>query len=112
MPPIPPDAMAIRLADLCVTYLRPHSGYATDSVTGDPIITFDPPLTSAEQTTFDRLANVAKSRVLGITPAEWQALEPDIAGLKTYLGLASPTAAQTASATKAIIRVLAAMLRD
>jgi hypothetical protein len=44
--------------------------------------------------------------------AEWQALEPDIAGLKSYLGVATPTAAQTASATKAIIRVLAALLRD
>jgi hypothetical protein len=50
--------------------------------------------------------------VPGISLAEWQALEPDIAGLKSYLGTASPTAAQTASATKAIIRVLAALLRD
>jgi hypothetical protein len=75
-------------------------------------LVYTPDLTAAEQATFDRLLAVARSHVAGISPAEWQALEPDIAGLRTYLGTATPTAAQTTSATKAIIRVLRALLRD
>jgi hypothetical protein len=41
-----------------------------------------------------------------------QTIKADIAGLKTYLGVASPTAAQTAAATKAIIRVLGTIVRE
>jgi hypothetical protein len=50
--------------------------------------------------------------VTGIDPDEWEAIESDIAGLKTYQGIASPTAAQTAQAVKAQSRILRAILRD
>jgi hypothetical protein len=92
--------------------IRPPATFADDPTTGAPVLTFEPPLTAAEQAILDRLIRVRLSHVPGISTAEWQALEPDIAGLKTYLGLPTPTAGQTASATKAIIRVLAALLRD
>ena len=99
--------IAFTLADLCGKFLRPAT-----SVDAAGAATFDPPLSPAEQTTFNRLVNMAKSAVAGITPEEWQAIEPDIAGLVTYQGLASPTLAQTVQAVKAISRVLRAMLRN
>jgi len=112
MAPANPDAICTRLVQLCATNLRRPLSFYTDDVTGDPIITFVPPLTGAEQTTFDRLARLAKSLVEGITPAEWQAIEPDIAGLVTYQGLASPTLAQTVLAVKAQSRILRALIRN
>ena len=106
------DAYAMRVVALCRIYLRDPNGFATDDITNDPIITFVPPLTSVEQTTYNRLLNLAKSLVDGITFAEWQAIEPDIAGLVTYQGLASPTLAQTVLAVKAQSRILRALLRN
>jgi hypothetical protein len=70
---------------------------------------FYPDLSPAEQDTYTALLRLQRSR-LGLTPAEFGALAPDISGLRTYHGLASPTAAQTAAATKALIRVLRAIL--
>lgn len=83
-----------------------------EDANGRPLIVFDPALTTAEQATFDLIVRRHLSRIPGITPAEWEQLAPQIDGLRTYLGLANPTAAQTASATKAIIRVLRAIFRD
>ena len=112
MTTVRPDDIAQRARDLCVLYLRAPDGYATDDATGNPILTFTPVLTPGEQTTYNRLLNLAKSLVDGITPAEWQAIEPDIAGLVTYQGLASPTLAQTVLAVKAQSRILRALLRN
>lgn len=88
-----PDEAARRLHDLCVLYLRAPSGSATEN--GVPVLDFTPALTAQEQAIYDRLLRIARSTIPAITPAEWQALEPDIAGLATYQGLASPTLAQT-----------------
>jgi hypothetical protein len=85
---------------------------ASDDLTGDPIITFDPILSPAEQTTFGHLVRLARSRVTGITPAEFQALEADIDGLVTFQGLATPTLAQTVAAVRAQSRILRAILRS
>lgn len=74
-------------------------------------LTFNPPLTPAEQATFDDLVTMAKFGV-SMTLAEWQSIKADAAGLKSYLGVAAPTLAQTAAATKAIIRVLAVIVRS
>jgi len=109
---VTPDAYASRVVQLCRLYLRDPSGYSTDGVTGQPIVSFVPALTAPEQATYDRIANLAKSLVAGITPAEWQAIEPDIAGLVTYQGLANPTLAQTVLAVKAQSRILRALLRN
>lgn len=74
-------------------------------------LTFTPDLTAGEQTALAELVRAAKS-VLGLSRQERNALEDDIAGLRTYYGLASPTNAQSIAAIKAIIRVLRAVLRD
>jgi hypothetical protein len=77
-----------------------------------PVYVFDPDLTAAEAATFADLVALYRTRDVELTPAEYATLKPDLEGLRTYHGLASPTAAQTAQATKAIIRVLRALLRD
>jgi hypothetical protein len=73
-------------------------------------ITFTPNLTAPEGTVLQRL--VTLTGILRITPAEWEVLEPDIAGLQTYQNLPSPTLAQTVLAVKAQSRILKAMLRS
>jgi hypothetical protein len=75
------------------------------------IVTYTPDLDAGEDAVLRRIIASLASAVT-ITPAEWQAMESDIDGLRTYHGVATPTAAQTAAATKAIIRVLRAILRD
>lgn len=107
-----PNETARRLHDLCAIHLRAPDGSATDGTTGLPILDFTPPLSGPEQATYDRLLRIARSTIPAITPAEWEALEPDIAGLVTYQGLATPTLAQTVLAVKAQSRILRALLRD
>jgi len=75
-------------------------------------LTYTPDLSPADRAVLDRIVSLGKSLVDGITPAEWEALEPDIAGLVTYQGLASPTLAQTVLAVKAQSRILRALLRN
>lgn len=79
--------------------------------TGPLTLTFTPDLTSAERATFDSIAKLAVGATL-LTPAERANVEPDVALLRTYQGIASPTLAQTAAATKAQSRILRAILRD
>lgn len=104
------DAAAYRLHALAEAALRTP----TDSqiVNGAVVFTFEPALSPAEQTVYDRLRRIAYSNVPTITPAEWQAVEPDIDGLRNYHALASPTAAQTAQATKALIRIVRGLVVD
>jgi hypothetical protein len=85
--------------------------YGPEGVT----LTFTPDLSPAEVARLgDFMADIATMAHFGVTLtlAEWQGIKADAAGLKSYLGVASPTAAQTASATKAIIRVLATIIRS
>lgn len=98
------------LADLCALYLRPIAYWTGDVVNGRTPV-FIPPLSPADQATLADLQTMARFGVT-LTLAEWQAIKADAAGLKAYLGVASPTAAQTASATKAIIRVLGVIVRS
>lgn len=107
-----PNDATRRLADLCRLYLRAPETMASDDQTGAPVLVFNPVLTGPEQTMFTRLTNLAKSLVNGISPSEWQALEPDIDGLVTYQGLASPTLAQTVLAVKAQSRILRALIKN
>jgi hypothetical protein len=83
-------------------------------VPGQGTITYryTPDLTAAEATTFDRLVSLARQRSVTITPAEWNTIQPDVATVRQYVGLASPTAAQTAAALKSLIRVVGALLRQ
>ena len=100
-----------RLLALCATYLRSPAEAAREAETGAPLFVFDPPLSAAEQATFDGLASMARFGVT-LTLAEWQSIKADAAGLKAYLGVASPTAAQTAAAVKAVVRVLGTIIRS
>lgn len=97
-------------AVLCRTYLREILYWQTDDVSA-PVPVFDPPLTAQEQVTLGDLQTMARFGVT-LTLVEWQSIKTDAAGLKSYLGVASPTLAQTASATKAIIRVLGTIIRS
>ena len=101
----------LHLADLCRDHLRPWASITLDGQ-GNPVPVFTPALSTAEQAAFDRLVRIVRSPVPSITPAEWESLEPDIAGLATYQNIASPTLAQTASAVKAQSRILRALLRN
>lgn len=103
------DPTAPVLIGLCLQYLRQPS--ITTDAAGTSTWTFDPPLTTAEQTTFADLTTMARFGVT-LTLAEWQTIKPDAAGLKAYLGLASPTNAQSIAAIKAIIRALGVIIRD
>ena len=98
-----------RLAELCDAHLRPIKEWHGDASGFTPI--FAPPLSPAEKATLDELEVMARHGVT-MTLAEWRAIKEDAAGLRQYLGLSSPTAAQTALATQAIIRVLATIIRD
>lgn len=95
------------LLDLFARYLRPPDRW------DDTLAAFVwvPALTSAEQATRADLETMARFGV-SLTLAEWQSIKPDAANLRAYLGVASPTNAQTAAATKAIIRVLATIIRS
>lgn len=99
------------LQGLCALYLRPCSVTrdGADTVT----LVFEPPLTAPEQATFADLQLMAKFGVAAsLTLAEFQAIKPDLATAKAFLGIATPTAAQSNAALKSTIRVLGALLRS
>lgn len=104
------DASTAPLMALCATYLRlPTLTYdvATDTTT----FTFAPPLTTAEQATFTDLQQMAGLGLQTLTLAQYQARKADVQGLRDYMALANPTAAQTTAAFKALVRVVGAMLK-
>lgn len=98
-------------AELITLYLRPWTGVlAAEDAT--ITATFDPPLSTAEQATLADIQLLAKLGLTNdLTLAEFQAIKPDLATAKTFVGIASPTAAQSNAALKATIRVLGALLR-
>ena len=103
-----PAGLEQRVVGLCVAYsFRPIS-----PVIGDGTLTWDPDLTAAEQTQVTRIIKLATSLVQGISPDEWAAIEPDIAGLQTFAGIATPTLAQTVQAVKAQSRILRALIKN
>lgn len=103
-----PDPRVLRLGELASETIRTPS--ALSLVDDEWVLVFDPPLTSAEQAALDALQPVAGT--VNLSVAGYQTIRPDIEGLRTYVALPTPTAAQTAQATKAIIRILRAVFRD
>jgi hypothetical protein len=100
------DASDFVLRQLLALYLRPWVNWS-----GGPV--WDPPLTSGEQATLADLSVMANFGITStITLAEYQAIKPDLALGRAFLGIASPTNAQAVAAEKAIIRVIGALLRD
>ena len=106
------DAVPTFLA-LLASYLRMPTGYINDPTVGGSGFVFSPPLDpTTEQPIFDRLVKIANSAVRGLSPAEFSAIENDIATCRAYVGVTSPTAAQSAAALKALIRIVAALVRQ
>lgn len=108
------SASVLEAVSAATAAVRAPTGVRNDETT----ITFDytPDLTAAEVTTLTTavagVVGVTRTRNVTLTFAEYQAIKPDLATLRSYMGVASPTAAQTSTATKSIIRVLRALLRD
>lgn len=90
--------------------IRAPTSYAFDGT--NVVYTFLPDLTAAEAATFADTVATLRTREVELSVAEYQAIKADIAGLRTYAGIASPTLAQTVSAVKAQSRILRALLRD
>lgn len=77
----------------------------TPDANGDTALTITPDLTPAQLAAFNDAVVSIRAGVEGLTAA-------DIDGLRAYLAVGSPTLAQTASATKALIRTLRALIKD
>lgn len=101
----------VTLLQLADKYLRPPDSTTPDPVTGVCSFTFVPPLTPAEVQIGQDLDAMANLGLQAITLAEFQARKADVASLKQYMALATPTAAQTQAAFKALVRVVGSMLR-
>ena len=97
------------LAVLAIKYGRPITSWI-DNGDGTRTAVFVPPLDATEQEAFDDLT-VIVALGLPLTLAEYRARKADIAGIKAYMALASPTATQTRDAFRALVRVVGAMLK-
>ena len=105
-----PDALHDEALALCALYLRgPEQDQGASGE--DRTFIWTPDLTAAELLVGKRILDLLRS-TLRVTPDEWQSISDEVAGLTQYHGLANPTAAQTALAVKAIIRLLRVILRD
>lgn len=99
------------LTALVAQYLRTPTTVATDG-SGNPVLTFTPALTAPEQAILADLTLMAQFGLSSsLSLIEFQALKPDLATAKAFLGIASPTAAQSNAALKATIRVIGGLLR-
>jgi len=96
-------------ADFIAANLRPVHDW--DWTTDPPTPLFDPPLTAAERDVLLDLRAIFALGVQTLTLAEYRARKADVAGIKAYMALASPTATQTRDAFRALIRVVGAMLK-
>jgi hypothetical protein len=101
-----------RACRLLRAVLREPSGvvYGNGPEAVPTAVEFSPGLTSAEQTTLAEVLQRCQTAVYW-SDADWTVFKAEYATLKTYLGITSPSNAQTAAAAKAIIRVIAAMVR-
>jgi hypothetical protein len=99
-----------RLGKLIEEHIGPNAIVGTEEAPVIVLASGDP--TPEQQTLIDGLLRFWRSGVTGITYAEWQGLRDDLNGLRQYHGLASPNLSQTVLATKALIRVVGAILRD
>lgn len=73
-------------------------------------LVFTPDLTAPQIATLNRL--IAMSKLFRITPTEWATIEADLATLRAYVNIASPTLVQTAAAMKSVVRFLRVLVRD
>jgi hypothetical protein len=92
--------------------VRTPTDVSYDAASDTSTLVFTPDLTAAEAAAFDDLVAVHRAREVSITLAEYRAIKADIATARAYVGLASPTAAQTAAALKSLTRIVGALLRS
>lgn len=113
-----PDGLTERIADLCRKYLREPVGFYRED--GQPIVEFDPPLTTQEQAAFAEIVRVARLP-FEVTRHEWQMLSPALDTLRQFRQttdqqFAAMTAAQRdqalIAAQRATIDLLRVVLRD
>lgn len=97
-----------RVQRLCFQYLGREPSVTDDGTT--VTVVFTPDLTPAQVQTLAAIVRISGIGV--VTPAEYAAVSGDVANLKTYLGLTSPTNAQSVAAIKSLIRVLGVIVRD
>lgn len=109
---IPAGLDVERVGRLCQALLRAPSGvvYGNGLWAAPTAVEFTPDLTAAEVTTLAEIVQRCQSAVVW-SDADWAVFRTQYPGLKAYLGIANPTNAQTAAAVKAIIRVVAAIVR-
>ena len=101
--------MAI-LDALCAQYGRPIDHWDDDGA-GNMTPVFVPLLTPTEQAAYDDLAVMATLGLQTLTLQQYRDRKADVAGLKAYMALGSPTATQTRDAFRALVRVVGAMLK-
>lgn len=102
----------VNLSTLIAQYLREADSVTLDAQ-GDAVYNFTTPLTAPEQAILADLRTMAGFGIpASITLAEFQAIKPDLVTARNFVGIASPTAAQSNAALKATIRVLGALLRS
>lgn len=75
-----PDDLAMKVRELCLTYLRLPTEYATED--GLPVLTFDPPLTSGEQATYNLLLGMARSGMTSVSPADFGVIRANLQTLR------------------------------
>lgn len=97
-----------RVKRLCFQYLGREPSVADNGTTVS--VTFTPDLSAADLNTLIAIVHISGIGV--VTPAEYVAVSGDVANLKAYLGLTSPTNAQSVAAIKSLIRVLGVIVRD
>ena len=100
------------LRELLTKHLRAPSGIVHGNGTGarPTALEFTPDLDSTEAANLDRIFGLASRGQMG--PAEEQAIRDERATLVAYLNNASPTAAQTVTALKALIRAFRASIKE
>lgn len=83
---------------------------ATAEVGPDLELSWDPDLSASDQLMAQRAIRL--SGLMRITPAEWEAIEGDLAVGRAFLQNPSPSNAEAVAGLKAVMRVIRAMLRD
>lgn len=104
-----PYTLAEDIGELTISLGRSVT-YGEPDAQGLTTLTITPDLTAGQtQALQDRVAQLRAQRSRYGRLSE---VRDDIAGLRAYMDIATPTLAQTAAATKAIVRVFRAVLDD
>lgn len=110
---IPANLDVEKARRLVVRFLRAPSGFVHGDGPEQPPtqLEFTPDLSPAEQAT---LANIIKAvqSPMELGPDDWQKFSDEKALLQAYHANVTPTNAQSVAAIKALIRVVATLVRD